>query len=106
MSVTQKAQQHFGAPSITIRGTKHLWGRSFKRRFDLSDPKQAEIALRTHARHVLHTNLLKEGRQHSDANPTRWPTAQHWYFEVVMEGNQDHKMRNPTTFFKITKHRK
>ena len=106
MSITQQAKDFFGAPSVTLRGSMYLWGRSFRRRYDLSDPKQAEKAMRIYKFRTEQYNRWKEAMANFDSDLERWPAPIHYFYEVFMGGNPDHAWRNPCTFIKVIRHRK
>ena len=106
MTITQQAQDFFGARSVTIRGTRQLWGRSFKRRFDLTDPKQAEIAMRRYEYNSAQYARWQEAMANFESDLERWPTPGHYFQEIFMNGNPDHALRDPCTFLKVTRHRR
>ena len=106
MTITQQAQDFFGARSVTIRGSRQLWGRSFKRRFDLTCPKEAEIAMRRYKLNSAQYDRWKEASAKFKTDLERWPTPGHYFLEVFMNGNPDHKFRDPVTFLKVTRHRR
>ncbi len=105
-SITQQAQEFFGAPKVTIRGSHQLWGRTFKRKFDLSCPKDAEVALRRYKYNSAQYARWQEAMANFETDLDRWPTPGHYFQDVFMDGNPDHALRNPCTFLKVTKHRR
>lgn len=106
MTITQKAQDFFGARAVTIRGSRQLWGRSFKRRFDLTNPRQAEIAMRRYEWNSAQYERWQQAMEMWKADQKCWETPLHCYHETFMDGNPDHKFRDPVTFLKVTRHRK
>ena len=106
MSHTELAQAMFSAPAITIRGTKRLFSRTFKRRYDLTDELDAEHAVIAFNWHVASSALWEKASEDYAAEPSRWSTGSQCFEETVCEGQPGHPMRNPTTEFKVIKHRK
>jgi len=114
MSVSEEMIAKFNAPRVTLRGSKLLWGRSFKRTYNLRDDRDAGKCKEAHERLSYQYENWKKGKAASVANPERWPTPGHWFNEVICGGNPQesigngalHKHRDPCTFLKVTRHRK
>ena len=106
MTITQQAQEFFGARSVTIRGSRQLWGRSFKRRYDLSNPKEAEVAMRRFKYNSAQYARWTEAQAKFNTDLERWPTPGHYFLEMFMDGNPDHGLRDPCTFLKVIRHRR
>lgn len=104
MTITQQAQEFFGARAITIRGTRQLWGRSFKRRFDLTNPREAEIAMRRYDFNSAQYARWQEAMANFES--FGYETPGHYFQDTFMDGNPDHALRDPCTFLKVTRHRK
>ena len=83
-----------------------LWGRSFKRTYDLRIEAEAVKAAEAHQRLSFQYAMWKKAREESEANPAAWPSPGAWFRENVCHGIDMHKHRNPCTFLKVTRHRR
>ena len=106
MTITQEAQDFFGARCITISGSRQLWGRTFMRRYDLTHPQHAKKALQSFKRKSAQVARWKEASTKYGTDLDRWPTPGHYFLEMFMDGNSDHELRNPCTFLRVMRHRK
>lgn len=91
------AQRVFDAKSITIKGTQVTYGRSFKRKYDLTDGTQACAALRTWGlfSHSLET-FERLGGDHEAYGPYLEECARH----------PSQLYRHVITSLKLTRHKK
>jgi hypothetical protein len=105
MNHIETARAMFSAPAITLSGTKRLFSRTFKRRYDLTDEVDAEHAVIAFNWHVASSALWEKAFEDYAAEPARWKTGTQCYEETVCDGQPGHPMRNPTTMFKVTRHR-
>jgi len=121
MSVSKEMIAKFNAPRVTLRGSKMLWGRRFKRTYNLHDEVDAAKCKEAYERLSYQYENWKIAKSESAGNPDRWPTAGHWFEEVICGGNAQqkspktgkvigngilHKHRDPCTFLKVIRHRK
>ena len=105
MSVSEKMIAKFNAPRITLRGCKHLWGRSFRRTYNLRDEVDAAKAEEAYGRLSLEAADWKRGREIVfGENPDGYVTVASWYCENVRVF--DCAANDPCTFLKVTRHRK
>ena len=63
MPVSEKMINHFNAPRITLQGSKLLWGRRFKRTYDLRIESEAVKAEEAYNRLSQQAADWKRGRE-------------------------------------------